>query len=145
MKTAWTSSLFPSCHGSNSASRAMLTTFSAKPASCSLFTSKIYLQYTQMQQCHNNFVAVNAAVANKSHANKNMHFWLTWLCSWWLKCHHGYKPCYYKNPHLANSTTSTASGAAICLTVGPNLCTQLYSIDSGGNKNTEIKNMVSRL
>lgn len=39
-------------------------------------------------------------------------------------------------PYLANSITSTASGAAICLSVGPNWCTQLYSIDEEGNKCT---------
>lgn len=32
-----------------------------------------------------------------------------------------------KNPHLAVSTTSAASGAAICLSVGSNWCTQLWS------------------
>lgn len=32
-----------------------------------------------------------------------------------------------KNPHLAVSTTSAASGAAICLSAGSNWCTQLWS------------------
>lgn len=47
LKTAWTPSLLPSCHDSNSASRAMLATFCAKPASCSLFRSKMYLRHTK--------------------------------------------------------------------------------------------------
>lgn len=44
-----------------------------------------------------------------------------------------------KTPHLANSTMSTASGAAICLNAGPNWCAQLHSSDREGNKSTEIK------
>lgn len=46
LKTLWAPSLFPSCHGSNPASAAMLATFFAKPASCSLFRSKMYLGCT---------------------------------------------------------------------------------------------------
>lgn len=38
--------------------------------------------------------------------------------------------------YLANSTMSTASGAAICLSVGPNWCTQLSRINAEGNKDT---------
>lgn len=51
---------------------------------------------------------------------------------------HGNEPCVTKkNPHLANSTTSTASGAAICLIIGPNWCTKLYSRGREGSKSTE--------
>lgn len=39
-------------------------------------------------------------------------------------------------PYLANSTTSTASGAAICLSIEPNWCAQLYSVETEGNKCT---------
>ena len=44
-----------------------------------------------------------------------------------------------KNPHLANSTTSTASGAAICLIKGSMRCTQLYTTDRERKRNTEMK------
>lgn len=128
IKTAWTPSLLPSCHGSNSASRAMLTTFSAKPASCSLLRSKMYLGHTKWQR---DTTKISITGLTKQHKGSHISRKHSALYSWWLYCHHGNKACYYKNPHLADSTTSTASGAAICLSIGPKWCTQLYSIDGG--------------
>lgn len=69
MKTAWTPSLLPSCHGSNSASWAMLTTFFAKPASCSLLRSKMYLRHTMTHKCNRNAIT---GVINCLSVNLNM-------------------------------------------------------------------------
>lgn len=134
MKTAWTSSLFPSRHGSNSACRAVLTTFSAKPAACSFVRSKMYLFHNEHTKCNVNMTAALQlslpfwiyrwrCVANTKESRKAKHVHL------WLKEHRHSTlvtmVTKHENPHFASSTTSTASGAAICRIVGPSRCTQL--------------------
>lgn len=110
-KTAWTSTLLPSCHGSNPAARAMPSTFSAKSASCSLFRSNMYLTHKQhkhapqfkcklsttMQIIVEYVVNIKKLIYRSKYYE---HYTAASMYCWGLCCDHGNKPSYNKKLSL---------------------------------------------